>query len=269
VGTVRKAFLADRVVSNASRTAAVDTRPCDQQRTVSCAELLPFAYDTSWWTGATSIGSMRVTPLTNGVPVTARQVAVPVTNAVGTGVWTPTHRDVYRAEIAAVGGGTYTVLLDFTGDKSLAVFGDVQPNGDIVFTNLCDEAATEHALTLPDAWLAEKGIDREAARNTALCGANGLPVWQSYVLGLDPQDATSGVKASIEQTEEGVFSVKVEGLEGALSDLIDVKCELWTTDDLTTTFVLGREEQPAATFGSLTADGSQRFYRVRVKIYWK
>jgi len=271
VGTKTVAFAVDPVVARADGAAALDVRPFRPCRILSAGEVLPFAYDTSWWPNASAVSAITVTPLTNGVVEagTARESVVAVTNTVGTGLWSPTHREVYRAEIRPTGGDAWTVDLDLTGATNLVVMGVQQANGDLLFADLADARRKGKKLTLPHAWLSEHGVDRAVARDTARNAANGLPVWESFVLGLNPQSATSILRTDLVQTAGYTFRVEVRGLDEVRQDLVDVVCELWSTTNLGQAFELYEGEQAGKTFPGLPMDDPLRFYKVRAKIYWK
>jgi len=263
-------------VDGNSRTVALDTRRTVPYRTLSADELLPFAYDASWWPDATAIASLTVTPLTNDVPEEARQDAVPVKGGAGTCSWTPTYREVYRAAIRAEVGDPWTVDLDLTGVTNLAVMGVGQANGDIVFTHLRDASGREATLTVPDSWLRGGGLsvqsdedggdDRTLARDTMRSGANGIPVWQSYVLGLDPDDETSLPRAVLVPTDRGTFRVEAEGLDDMKTDLIRPTYRLYSTDALGKAFKPEGDEQEE--LPEVTPNGAHRFYRIGVKVHW-
>jgi len=260
-------------IRSVSLKAALDTRPFWPRRFLSAGEVLPFAYDTSWWPNASAVSAIAVTPLTNGVVETgtSRESVVAVTNATGsgTGLWSPTHREVYRAEIRPTGGDAWTVDLDLTGATNLVVMGVQQANGDLLFADLADARRKGKKLTLPHAWLSEHGVDRAVARDTARNAANGLPVWESFVLGLNPQSATSILRTDLVQTAGYTFRVEVRGLDEVRQDLVDVVCELWSTTNLGQAFELYEGEQAGKTFPGLPMDDPLRFYKVRAKIYWR
>jgi hypothetical protein len=83
-------------------------------------------------------------------------------------------------------------------------------------------------LSVPMQWIADNGVagSGDSAQNVADAlaenGANGLLVWQSYCLGLNPQDAQSVVlcEAAADQSDPGRVAIKAgninipEGLEG-------------------------------------------------------
>lgn len=272
VGEVRKGFAAAFevvTVAEAVTPVAVDTRVGRPRCPGAYAEILPFAYDVAWWNTAGGIRSVSVAPLENGEIDSAEAVSLPVTNDVGTSLWSPTRGGLYRAVITPDSGDAWTVDIDLTGLADLPEIGEIAPNGDIVFANLRDSADVAGALTLPKAWLDETGVDVEVARNSGLPGANGLPVWQSYVLGFDPNLSSVGAWLAFVQTPDDTFCLKVEGADGVRKDLVDVKYELWSGDSLVKTFDLARAEQSEVMFEAIPVEGSVRFFRAKMKIYWK
>jgi hypothetical protein len=77
--------------------------------------------------------------------------------------------------------------------------GDVQGTSNpvnVIMTNLTlvtavfdNVTTTNHAVPL--AWLAQHGLTNNPEQAAGMPGSNGIPVWASYVAGLDPGDPTS------------------------------------------------------------------------------
>ena len=104
-------------------------------------------------------------------------------------------------------------------------------------------------LSVPVEWVAEKGVAEEGASIESVAaklakdGENGIPVWQSYCMGLDPKDAENVVicTAAAEQpTEPGKVKIEIprscvpDGLSGVkVTAYLDVKAPggEWTVDE--------------------------------------
>ncbi len=103
-------------------------------------------------------------------------------------------------------------------------------------------------------------------------GANGLPRWQSWLLGLDPADAKSVVlcQAAEAQPGDGTFAVGANidvpaGLDGVtVTAYLDTSSdgETWTKVDERALSGGG-----AVSFSQSLASGQQRgFYRIRLAV---
>jgi hypothetical protein len=81
------------------------------------------------------------------------------------------------------------------------LIGTNNPGSIIVDTNRSVQAVFEEILTLnhptPLWWLASCGHTQDWETAVSLVGSNGLPLWQSYVAGLDPNDPDSQLRLSI------------------------------------------------------------------------
>ncbi len=97
--------------------------------------------------------------------------------------------------------------------------------GDTTAVEVEDSGET---YTVPRGWAVSHGIASVAALATA--GANGIPAWQSYFLGLDPQDASSVVLcegAPGAQTQDGEIALVAKNLlKPAGADGVAVTCRL-------------------------------------------
>ena len=71
----------------------------------------------------------------------------------------------------------------------------------------------------------------EIATALAANGANGIPLWQSYVLGLDPEDATALPQVSIEMVD-GNVELKIVGVDVNAMSGATVTYKVYGTSDL-------------------------------------
>jgi hypothetical protein len=83
-----------------------------------------------------------------------------------------------------------TIVLN-TNTSVLAVFGEV-------FT-------TNHPT--PHWWLADYGYTNDFETAVTAIGANGIPLWQSYIAGLDPNDPESQFRLTWQPTPDGASYV--------------------------------------------------------------
>ena len=142
-----------------------------------------------------------------------------------------------------------TLLLD-TNRSVLAVFGEIRT------TN----------YPTPHWWLAANGYTNDFEEAVVLPGANQVPLWQSYIAGLNPNDPQSQLRITTEPAPEGAGdSLSWDALPDRLYTL------WWSTNPIT-----GFIEVPGAvnlpgTLSSFTnaagASTPQRFYRLEVKKY--
>lgn len=149
---------------------------------------------------------------------------------------------------------------------SLAAAGDTTP--------VEVEGSGSATYTVPRGWAVSHGIASDAALATA--GANGIPAWQSYFLGLDPQDASSVVLcegAPGAQTQDGEIALVAKNLlKPAGTDGVAVTCRLQTWNgtewiDAGSSPVVATAGQPVTLKYDASSDsaGFQRF-RVAVTI---
>ncbi len=113
----------------------------------------------------------------------------------------------------------------------------------------------------PHWWLAANGVagNFEAAVNQI--GANGIPLWQSYVAGLNPNDPASRLLCEMERTEDGDV-IRWNPVSGRTYTVL-VSSEILGPFDL----LPGATDLPSNTSSVTNAagDSSSRFYRVEVK----
>jgi hypothetical protein len=93
---------------------------------------------------------------------------------------------------------------EWTGD----VIGNENPTRICVTNNLYVQATFAETVTvqhsIPFWWLAQFGFRENLEDAVKSIGANGLPVWQSYVAGLDPTDPESRLTLSVARSAEGI-----------------------------------------------------------------
>ncbi|HMP84163.1 MAG TPA: hypothetical protein PKA41_15810, partial [Verrucomicrobiota bacterium] len=141
-----------------------------------------------------------------------------------------------------------TLLLD-TNRSVLAVFSEI-------FT-------TNHPT--PHWWLAQNGYTNnfETAVNTT--GDNGVPVWQSYVAGLDPNDSKSQFLLAGQSSQDGADYVL------NWSTIPDRLYTLWVCTNLAEGFtpVPGAVDLPPTVqsfTNAINSANSMRIYRIEVRI---
>jgi hypothetical protein len=83
-----------------------------------------------------------------------------------------------------------TIVLN-TNTSVLAMFGEV--------------LTTNHPT--PHWWLADYGYTNDFETAVTAIGANGIPLWQSYIAGLDPNDAESQFRLAGQPTPDGASYV--------------------------------------------------------------
>jgi len=101
----------------------------------------------------------------------------------------------------------YYAFVEWQGDVS----GSVNPMSLVLTTNLAIHAVFRELVTtnhsVPLAWLAEHGVTADVESAVDLPGANGVPLWQSYVAGLDPNDPNSRFVISVTPDPDGTVVV--------------------------------------------------------------
>ncbi len=159
---------------------------------------------------------------------------------------------------------TYYRFVEWQGD----VFGTNNPLPLALHTNLTvraifDEIRTTNYPT-PYAWLAEHGYTNDMETVVTRTGANGFPLWQSYVAGLNPNDPQSQLRIAAAPTLDGAGCVL------RWNPVPDRLYTLWSGTNLTGAFspLPGAVDLPAA-IGSVTnaintTEGG-RFYRLEVR----
>ena len=162
--------------------------------------------------------------------------------------------------LAIEGGGEHTVRITYLRTSARAADGDCAWLDGVSWT---PEAADEpedvvvDGVAIPAAWLDEGpgasfvaaataagGTREDAARATA---ANGRPVWECYVAGLDPTDPDDDLRVTIEMKPDGTPDVSI------LSGEKETRSYEWQG-----------APAPDGPWGEVT-DGS-RFFRVKVML---
>jgi hypothetical protein len=115
-------------------------------------------------------------------------------------------------------GGVYTVGAQFEllatpapyfrfEGWSGSISGNSNPLSILLETNLVIEAIFSEVLTTnhptPLWWLAQAGYSGDFESAVDVVAANGIPVWESYVAGLNPADPDSQLKLSLGSTPDG------------------------------------------------------------------
>ena len=114
-------------------------------------------------------------------------------------------------------------------------------------------------------WLASFGYTNDFEAAVDMVGANGLPLWQSYIAGLDPTDPESRLSLQIFQDPQAAtLVVRWNPQPGRLYTL-------WEATDLDTGFAVvpGAVDLPegvAAWTNRWAADPTPRYYRLSVRL---
>jgi hypothetical protein len=98
---------------------------------------------------------------------------------------------------------TYFRFVQWTGDYSAAN----NPLTVVVSTNVTIEAVFNEIVTTnhftPHGWLAANGYTNDFENAEVLIGANGVPLWQSYIAGLNPNDPGSQFRLTLTASADG------------------------------------------------------------------
>jgi hypothetical protein len=166
-------------------------------------------------------------------------------------------------EVQAV-PATYFKFLSWSGDAS----GTTNPlpltlEADQLVTAAFAEILTTNHPT-PHWWLAEQGYTSDFEAAVEAIGSNGLPLWQSYVAGLDPANPASVLRLdqALSPTGDEVI-LQWHPVAGRLYTI-------WATQDLTEPFTLlpGATDLPAeinSFTDPLDPGRSPRYYRLEVR----
>jgi hypothetical protein len=118
---------------------------------------------------------------------------------------------------------------------------------------------TDHAT--PYWWLASYGFTNNFETAARLLGANGLPLWQSYLAGLNPTDASSQLRLAVSRIGPNTNVLSWNATTGRVYTL-------WWSTDATGLFtrVPGASNLTASVTRLTNAPGSSRtFYRIEVQ----
>jgi List-Bact-rpt repeat protein/metallopeptidase family M12-like protein len=159
---------------------------------------------------------------------------------------------------------TFFRFVQWTGDYSAAD----NPATIVLTTNKAIHAvfgeivATNHAT--PYWWLASHGYTNDFENAVFVIGANGVPLWQSYVAGLDPNDPNSQFRLTLNRGAGGTSCVlNWNSATGRVYTL-------WSSTNLAQAFapLTGAIDLPwtIQSFTNVVGAGSPRvFYRMEVK----
>ena len=133
----------------------------------------------------------------------------------------------------------------------------------------------EKDVTVPGAWVVEKMgaafVTENAVDWLSAAGANGLPRWQSWLLGLEPSDSRSVVlcRAADTQPGDGTFAVGANidvqaGSGAAVTAFLDTSAdgEAWTENVASQPLSDGG----TVSFSRSLASGECGFYRIRLAV---
>jgi hypothetical protein len=133
-------------------------------------------------------------------------------------------------------------------------------NNDTTIEAVFSEILTTNSPT-PIAWLVANGYANDFENVVNQLGANGIPLWQSYVAGLNPNDATDQLRLTLNQTSTADV-LKWNTVEGRVYTLLSS-----TNFSNNFTPVAGAIDLPAATHSvtNATSGKQTRFYRIEVR----
>lgn len=132
-------------------------------------------------------------------------------------------------------------------------------------TNITVQAVFGEVLTvnrsIPHWWLASNGYAGNFEAAVDAIGANGLPVWQSYIAGLTPTAPTSQLKLSVTRNSNGTSLLKWLPVSGRTYSLS------WSTNVSGPFTAISSATNLAATVSSFThtSSAARAFYRVEVR----
>ncbi len=133
-------------------------------------------------------------------------------------------------------------------------------NNDTTVEAVFREILTTNSPT-PIAWLVENGYANDFENVVNALGANGIPLWQSYVAGLNPNDPNDQLRLALAQTSSGDV-LKWKTVEGRVYTLL-------SSTNLSQGFtpVTGAIDLSATTqsFTNTASGIAARFYRIEVR----
>jgi hypothetical protein len=133
-------------------------------------------------------------------------------------------------------------------------------NNDTTVEAVFREILTTNSPT-PIAWLVANGYANDFENAVNQLGANGIPLWQSYVAGLNPNDATDQLRLTLNQTSTADV-LKWNTVEGRVYTLL-------SSTNLSNGFTPaeGAIDLPATiqTVTNATSENEARFYRIEVR----
>lgn len=136
-----------------------------------------------------------------------------------------------------------------------------------------DDYITVDGIDIPLSWVEEHagGDETFMASDSTVKAANGHNYFECYALGLDPADAASKPRATIESYADGGFAIGLEGC-GTIPDGVSISLYVLSTADLEQDFAA---YQPAETYGSgigtifkivPSAEADAKFFKVGITI---
>jgi hypothetical protein len=228
----------------------------------------PMSSTPSGYTAYGSIGQYFI----NGyiAPGTVTPSPVQLTATVNNPAWgsvTPNSAALAHGDSAKV-LATPTPYHRFVGWRH-GLNGAENPVTVVLNTNVTVEAVFEEITTTnhptPYAWLAANGFTSEFENAVTRIGANGIPVWQSYVAGLDPNDPASQLRVTVHPGSAGSGDVV------SWYTVPGRTYTLWRSTDLQGGFVLvpGATDLPSSTQSFTNAaapsGSSLVLYRIEVR----
>lgn len=156
----------------------------------------------------------------------------------------------------------YFLFSHWTGDAS----GAVNPLPVLLSSNVTLQAVFGEMFTsnrpTPLWWLASHGFTQDVEAAVTTLGANGLPVWQSYIAGLDPTDPASRLRLGLDRIGSDLV-LNWNTVSGRVYTI-------WESTNLTSSFtpLIGASDLPAS-IQSLTnpplPPTPESFYRLQVQ----
>lgn len=158
----------------------------------------------------------------------------------------------------------YYQFTGWSGDVSSAS----NPLGVVLTSNLTAQAGFAEIRTTnfptPHAWLAANGYTNDFESAVLAVGANGYPVWQSYVAGLDPNNPASQLLLAVSPAGDGTHLVF------AWNTVTGRVYSVWSSANLPLGFtpLAGLTNLPwtvTAATNAMDASGTGQFFRLEVQ----
>lgn len=137
----------------------------------------------------------------------------------------------------------------------------------VTLRSLTDADGRSMDLTFTTDWMLANGVSPRQLADTTYVAANGLSIWESYVMGLDSGDHDSvlSMTASFEDDH-----MRFELTGGALkSDIVEVSYVLYATSSLDRPFEKISEAQDSSVFELEKSSDPSRFYKIGVELHWR